>query len=265
MANVFGILTAIVLLLAGFVAFKNKERFEKEREDTTTEKARLKASQDRLAKLTTDLADTTAKRKGVDEDNIKLGEEEVAQQKTNADLQSKIAAKTATVNENKVKLDEIREKTSKVGDINALAGKMKALKAEIEELDQNISSGQAKLANLLADNTRTEGQIKALRDKFDTISKNQSLPSLKTHIRSIYPTWGFVTLASGNSEGVVTGSTLDVVRDGDTIAKLLVTAVERNSASASIMPDSIAQDVTLMVGDRVVPGEKPVAQPEAKN
>ena len=265
MANVFGILTAIVLLLAGFVALKNKERFEQERENTTTEKGRLKASQDRLAKLTTDLADTTAKRKGVDEDNIKLGEEEVAQQKTNADLQSSIVAKTATVTENKAKLDDIREKTSKVGDINALASRMKTLKTEIEDLDQGISSNEAKLANLIAENTRTEGNIKSLRDKFDTISKNQSLPSLKTRIRSIYPTWGFVTLASGNSEGVVAGSTLDVVRDSTTIAKLLVTAVERNSASASIMPDSIAQDVTLMVGDRVVPGEKPVTQPEAKN
>jgi len=45
---------------------------------------------------------------------------------------------------------------------------------------------------------------------------------------------------------------LDVVRDGATIAKLLVTSVESTSASASIIPDSIAQDITLMVGDRVV-------------
>jgi hypothetical protein len=47
-----------------------------------------------------------------------------------------------------------------------------------------------------------------------------------------------------------------VVRDGATIAKLLVTSVEGRSASASIIPDSIAQDITLMVGDRVVTGSK---------
>jgi hypothetical protein len=85
----------------------------------------------------------------------------------------------------------------------------------------------------------------------DILASGESLPSLKTSIRSIYPTWGFVTLNAGNNAGVTATSTLDVVRDGATIAKLLVTSVESRSASASIIPDSIAQDVTLMVGDRV--------------
>ena len=61
---------------------------------------------------------------------------------------------------------------------------------------------------------------------------------------------------AGNNAGVNANSTLDVVRDGETIAQLLVTAVESRSASASIIPDSIAQDVTLMVGDRVVATSK---------
>ena len=54
-----------------------------------------------------------------------------------------------------------------------------------------------------------------------------------------------------------------MIRDGETIAKLLVTAVESRSASASIIPDSLAEDVTLMVGDRVVAGSK--AKPPVGN
>jgi hypothetical protein len=260
MANVFGILTAIVLALAGFVAYKNKIAFETEIANTHTEKEKLKASEVRLDLAKTNLADTIAKRKGVEEENITLGEQEVAQTKANDDLKSQITTKTATIADNKVKLDDIRDKTSKVGDIKVLASKMKALKAEIEELTQNITSNEAKLANLNNENTQTEGQVKSLNEKFRIISENRSLPTLKTHIRSIYPTWGFVTLGSGNSAGVVTGSTLAVVRDGTTVAKLLVTAVERNSASASIVPDSLAQDTTLMIGDRVLPTEKAPVQ-----
>jgi hypothetical protein len=60
---------------------------------------------------------------------------------------------------------------------------------------------------------------------------------------------------------VVSGSTLEVVRDGSPIAKLLVSAVERNTASASIVPDSVAQDTVLMVGDEVVAAHKPAAEP----
>lgn len=66
-----------------------------------------------------------------------------------------------------------------------------------------------------------------------------------------------MTLASGNNAGVVANSTLEVVRDDQTIAKLLVTAVESTTSSASIVPDSIAADVTLMVGDRVVAAAAP--------
>jgi hypothetical protein len=53
---------------------------------------------------------------------------------------------------------------------------------------------------------------------------------------------------------VISGSTLEVQRDGATIAKLRVRSVEAGRAAAEIIPDSVAQDVTLMVGDKVVPG-----------
>ena len=168
-------------------------------------------------------------------------------------------SKTEKVAANKVQLDGVREKTEKTGDLKELASKMRATKAELEELAQSIAGAEAKLANLTAQNSSTDAQVRDTKGKFENFSSGQSLASLQTRIRSIYPNWGFVTLASGNNAGVVTNSTLNVVRDGQTIAKLLVTAVESNSASASIVPDSLAPEVTLMVGDRVVPAQKAAA------
>ena len=260
MANVFGILTAIVLALAGFVAYKNKAAYQTEIENTATQKENLAKSQVRLKTAQDTLASTMAKRADVDSENLKLAETEIAQKKTNGELEAQAKTESEKAAANKERLDSIRDKTSKIGDLKELASKMRATNAELEELSQNISSTEAKLANLTAQNTQTEGQANALKKKFEIISNGQSLPTLNTRIRSIYPTWGFVTLATGNSGGVVANSTLDVVRDGKPIAKLLVTAVERNSASASIIPDSIAADVTLMVGDRVVPGQKAAAK-----
>jgi DNA polymerase III epsilon subunit-like protein len=46
---------------------------------------------------------------------------------------------------------------------------------------------------------------------------------------------------------------VDVVRDGEVVAKLRVSSVEAGRAAAEIVPDSLAQDTVLMVGDRVVP------------
>ena len=253
MANVFGILTTIVLLIAGLVAYKNKSAYETEISSTATQKQNLTASQSRFKEAQDTLASTIAERTEVDGEVVKLTDDESTQKKANADFQAGIESKTTETASNKQKLDEIRDKTAKIGDLKELAARMKATKAELEELSQNISSTEAKLANLTALNSQSETQVNSMKKKFETISNGQSLPTLNTRIRSMYPTWGFVTLGTGNSGGVVANSTLDVVRDGSVIAKLMVTAVERNSASASIIPDSIAQDVTLMVGDRVIP------------
>lgn len=261
MANVFGILTAIVLALAAFIATKNKAAYETKISETTTQKDLLTRSQARLTAAQGVLAALPIERKGVDDEVAKLVEAEAAESKVNADLKADSETKTAKQAANKAKLDEIRDKTSKTGDIKELASKMNTTNQELERLSQSITAAQAKLANLTAENAQTESQVQSSRDKLDRFSKGESLPTLSTRIRSIYPNWGFVTLTAGNLAGVVTNSTLNVVRNGQVIGKLLVTAVESNTASASIVPDSLAPDVTLMVGDMVVPGVKSATKP----
>lgn len=256
MAKVFGIITAIVLALSALVAHKNKGVYEltlaetaNQKELLTKVKARLKAAEEVLAALPVERAE-------VDGESDRLTAAEAAQKKTNEGLTSEVETITAKIAANKAQLDEIRQKTEKTGDLKELASKMRTINAEVEELKQSIATNEATLANLLSTITSTDGQSGKLKDEFDRFAKGDSLPTLKTRIRSIYPNWGFVTLGSGNSAGVMTNSTLNVIRDGQTIAKLLVTAVESSTASASIVPDSLAADTTLMVGDQVVPGVK---------
>jgi len=257
MANVFGILTAIVLALAAFVAYKNKSSYETQIAETATQKDNLTKSQARFQAAQESLTATVAKTK--DEgavEIVKLTEESAAQKKANEDMKLGIETKTAKVNANKEQLDDVRAKTEQVGDLKELADKMRQGESEREQLQQSITELEAKLANLTAQNRQAEEQAGSIRGKLEGVSTGQSLPTLNTRIRSIYPTWGFVTLAAGNNGGVITNTTLDVVRDGETIAQLLVTAVERNSASASLIPDSIAPGVTLNIGDRVVASTK---------
>ena len=88
---------------------------------------------------------------------------------------------------------------------------------------------------------------------------SRSFPDLKTSIRSVYRNWGFVVLTSGDKQGVISGSTLDVVRGGEVIAKLKVTAVESGSAAADIVLNSVTEGTEVRSGDKVVP-EKEQAQ-----
>ncbi|MBC7979254.1 MAG: hypothetical protein H7Y36_01670 [Armatimonadetes bacterium] len=256
MANILGIFTAIFLAIAAFVASKNNSHFQEEIENKVNEsrlltisQARLKAAQEVLKALPIERAD-------VDSQTAAKGKEEAELTESNAALLSDNESKTAKVASNKTQLDDIREKTAKIGNVTELAGKMKTMRIELEELAQSISSNEATLANVTAQTTASVAEAKRRQEEFDLISKGESLATLRTRIRSIYPTWGFVTLADGNNAGVVTNSTLDVLRDNEVIAKLLVTAVETRTSSASIIPDSIGENVTLMVGDRVIAGSK---------
>lgn len=256
MANILGIFTAIILAVAAFVAVKNNARFEEEIANRATEEASLAQSQKRLADALAVLKALPIERAEVDAQFATKTEEETALKESNEAINSDIKSKTDRVNANTKKIDEFSEKIAKVGSIRELAPKMKAMRTDLEELTQSISDNEATLANLTAQDAATAADAQLRKEQLETFSRGESLSTLRTSIRSIYPTWGFVTLNAGNNAGVTSNSTLDVVRDGATIARLLVTSVESRSASASIIPDSIAQDITLMVGDRVVAGSK---------
>lgn len=256
MANILGIFTAILLAVAAFVANKNNKLFEQEIANRATEEASLVQSQERLKAALAELKRLPIERAEVDAQFAAKTEVETGLKESNDAMKSDIEDKTDQIEANKRDLDEFREKVAKIGNIRELAPKMKAMRTELEDLVQSIANNEASLANLTAEDAATAADAKNRKEQLETFSRGESLPSLKTSIRSIYPTWGFVTLNAGNNAGVTSGSNLEVVRDGATIAKLLVTSVESRSASASIIPDSMAQDITLMVGDRVVAGSK---------
>lgn len=256
MANVFGILTLIALLSAAYVAMQNKDAYAAEITERKDQQRALGISQDRLKTAQNTLASTEENRKGVEEETVGLRATETEQEAANKTISEEIASKRAKVEANETKLDELRERTAAAGNLDELAANMSAARAELEELELLSTAATANLANLTSENNRTEQIIANFRNESELISRGESLPKLDTSISAIYSTWGFVTLAGGNNAGVVNNSTLHVVRGGEVVAKLLVTAVESNTASASIIPDSLGEDVTLMVGDRVVPGSR---------
>ena len=253
MANVFAILSAIALAAAAFLAMKNKEAYATEIDLRKAEQDRLATQTAKHESLVADFDETASTRKSTEEETVGLREKETAQTKKNKDVESAVATKKAEADGNAAKITEIETQLKEVGNIEELVGKMERTKQVIEETTLAIASTEAKLADLTSEKSRTEGVIGSYTVKNSNYSNKRSFFS-STRIGSIYPAYGFVTLPIGNTSGVVSGSTLDVVRDGAVIGKLRVRSVESGRSAAEIIPDSIAQDVTLSVGDRVVPG-----------
>lgn len=252
MSNTLGILTAIVLALSAFFAWKNKNAYDNRITETQDEKRKLERSTERYNKAVDDVNTTTQAIEETLADTSRLNEETDTRKNTNQDLTLQVETKTAEVNRNKESLGGVREMASRIPDQKELANQLRQYRAEYEELGQSITATEGRLANLTASNNQAQDQSDTIRTRLETFTAGRSLPTLDTRIRTIYPSWGFVTLAAGNNSGVVANSTLNVMRGSEVIGKLLVTAVESSSASASIVPDSLPEDTVLMVGDRVV-------------
>ncbi len=265
MSKIFGTLTLVTLAIAAFIGLKNKNAYKVEIENRQAAEATLAKTEARKNAAIKDRDETKAEKEAVLAEIPKVEAQRDEQQKANDELTKTKEAKATEAEGNKAKLDQAREKTDSLGNIRDLASKLGAMINESKELDDSVASSETKLASLTTENTRVEGQVAEQRKQAEMRSKGESFPALRTRVSAVYPNWGFVTLASGNTAGVITNSTLDVIRNDEVIAKLLVTAVERNSSSASIIPDTTKEDATISPGDLVVPGVKvtPAAAPGA--
>jgi len=252
MSNTFGVLTVIVLVISSFFAWKNKTAYENRITETQEEITKLARSTDRFNLAVTNVNNTSAELKDTNEETDRLTAETDTRKNTNNNLGLEKETLTTTTARNRSQLEESREKASQISDRRELAAQLRQIRVEFEDLGQSITTNEARLANLTSDNNQATSLADSIRTRLDTYAAGRSLPTLDTRIRSIYPSWGFVTLAAGNNSGIVTNSTLNVIRGGEVIARLLVTAVESSTASASIVPDSIPEDTVLMVGDRVI-------------
>lgn len=252
MANVFAILSAIALAASAFLAFKNKEKFIEEKDAHEQAVSKLQRSTANLESLQDEFAATVADHTATKEETEGLVEKQAAQTAKNDKIESEITSKRSETDANASKISEIESKLAEVGNIEELVGIVQRTAAEIERLTTEIAANEATLTDLTGESTRTESVIAGYTERNSNVSNKESYFS-STRISSIFPAYGFVTLPIGNSSGVVAGSNLSVIRGGEAVAKLRVSTVESGRAAAQIVPDSVEQETTLMVGDRVVP------------
>ncbi len=262
MQTTLGILTALVFAVSAFLGFKNMEKYKEQIEVRQAEESKRDTFlRPKLEKTRNERDDTkTAK-----EEQQKAAEDKsaevVAQQKKLDDLKKEIAAKEDQVREQKASIDALADRLKELGDVKELATKMRRMSDELVQLQSDIDQTTNKLNNLISEKNRTASIIASYEEENNWRNATLSNPKLATRITAIYDTYGFVTLPVGNNAGVVGGSTLDIVRDGEVVAKLLVKTVEASTAAAEIIPDSLRPDTVLMVGDavRASAAKKPIS------
>lgn len=266
MQTTLGILTALVFAVSAFLGFKNMERYKEQILERQAEEQKRDTVLRPKLKRTLDERDETKTKK---EEQIKAADDkrqEVAAQQEKLDaLKKEIVQKEEQVREQKARIDALADQLKELGNVKELANKVRRMKDELTQLEGDINQTTTKLNNLISEKNRTAAIIAAYEEENSWRNANLSNPKLDTRINAIFDTYGFVTLPVGNNAGVVGGSSLDVVRDGEVIAKLLVKSVEASTAAAEVIPDTLRADTVLMVGDRIRASApaRPIAPPTA--
>jgi hypothetical protein len=250
-STIFGSLTLVLLGSSIYIGMKNRTMYE-ERIQTRIEEDKKNAKKtDTLAKTKAERDDTNKQREQRESELAELNKKLYSAKEKNAELVKLINEKKEKIAAQKLQIERVVEDLKELGDIEELIPKVQKSKNSIVQLNADIDAETAKLSGLLSEQKRTAEIVKSYEVENAWRSAVASKPELNTRIGRMYESHGFVSLPVGNTAGVVSGSTLEVVRDGGAIAKLLVKTVEAKTAVAELIPGSLAADTVLMEGDAV--------------
>ncbi len=257
MPILFGTLAALVMAIAAWTTYKNQDEYKhqislREKQESNLDK-NLREEEGHVADLAAELKAT----KDLEEENAKLAEDLQKKQSEKTRLESTIKDKERQILDIRSEVDANKNILKDLGDVETLVPKIKRIKSEIAQLEDDIEKEEANLASLKQVKKFTQVKIDEKVGEAERIAQGKSQTKLATSIKTVYSSWGFVTLNGGDIQGVVPDSTLDVVRGGEVVAKLKVTTVEPNRAAADIVRDSMNDEYSLRSGDRVVPESEP--------
>ncbi len=134
-----------------------------------------------------------------------------------------------------------------------MAIRVKELEDEALELETTKKAEQAKYDDLVAQTEQLMANNSALRQLKSDQDSKLSPPNLKTKVNKVIDEFNLVVIDGGAVDhGIVPGSRLAVMRDGNKIAELDVNAVEARVSTAVIIPTSVMAGEVVEPGDTIV-------------
>lgn len=250
--KILGGLTVIVLLLSAFIGMKNSEA----RKDQMDKRDRAERNRDAASEDLESVAQKLEEAKTESEDLTAKAAEEKANL-SNFEKEAKDLAENAVLTKqryesNEKEIAELQEEFEAQPKSEDLVPSILKVNEKLAKQEDALAADKADLEEVGAATEQVKGKLKFLSSKLSSLTNGTSAPSLNTKIQSVFGKWGFVTLRAGNAQGVVAGSTLDVLRGGEVVAKLKVTAVEQYRATADIITDVDADELIVRAGDTVV-------------
>jgi hypothetical protein len=244
-------ISAVVLIGSGVFSYMNKKTLEETKGQRVTAQTSLAASLKQLAGKRQDLADTEDETK-----NLQAEDQTLKTELTQAELKSSnndlmIANLTTEEKTIVAALTKAEAFVASIGEIEKLRVEMAERATQIQEKEVAIASLRGQVS---AGEERSQ-KLDAVRLELQAVEDDRSKGIIRgefaTTIKKAFNNWGFVVIDAGDNQGVVSKAQLDVLRRGQPICKLLVTAVEPGEAVAEVINGSMQPGQAIQEGDTV--------------
>jgi len=255
MTKVLFLLSAVVMVVAGFFSFQNREAFISARLARHEMDAKIKAELGKLAKVADELAEVKSKADGIDNETT-TEKERLAQAEIKLrNIQTESDRATAEIEENQAKIVKFK------GDLNGLPENMspETINEDINKIKTTIAENETKAAEMKEQVTakqealkKVEGQLADVVRRVDDRKKFFLNNSMTASLVAVNNDWGFVVIDAGENKGITPDSKLLVTRGQQTIGKLSILAVDGNKTVANIVRDSLLSGLSMAPGDKVI-------------
>ena len=232
----------------------NEEALTKERRECASRYKNLNGLRGEFTEEKTKYVDFLVKNEALTNDINALTKEKDELEVKNQELASaNDEAKKSDLQTQQTALAELQSKSKDMESIQAIADRIKGLEEESKQLEVVKQAEQGKHDAIVAETEQLVVNNAALRQLKADQDARLSPPNLKTRVSQVIHDFNVVVIDGGAADlGVVPGSKLAVMRDGNKIAELDVNAVESRVSTATILPSTVTAGERVEAGDVVV-------------
>lgn len=255
MTKVLFILSAVIMFVAAFFAYRNGEQFTEARKAAIEANAKvvqqvkvvqreidnLTAAEAELAKVNSEVEAESEKKKS---QQVRLAQAE----SDNKRLQEALDEKNKQLAEQRVKLAKLPQgmkPETLVEDINNIKKSITDLTNQTETKKKEVASEDAKVVD-------ARRALDEIARKIEERKKSFDRNSMTAQIEAVNADWGFVVINAGENLGITEATKLLVTRGSQIIGKLSIISVQGSRTVANILPETLASGLSIAPGDRVI-------------
>ncbi len=255
MTKVLFLLSAVVMAVACFFSWQNRETFVQVRKERQANDALIKKALGAATVATNEAvaikADVAAIAGELESEKVRHEQAQIKLRNVNSEAEratTDLAAAKKEMNDIKAKVERMPEGVT-LENVGENINKQKATIAENEnaarQIEETVAAKEKEVKKASDDLADIQRRVEERR-------KFYNRNSLSATIVAVNNDWGFVVIDAGKNKEITPDTKLLITRGNDTIGKLNIVSVDGSRTVANIEPKSLRPGVSVAPGDRVI-------------